>query len=77
VVASSIPTLREIFDDETGILVPPRDVEQLAEALGRVLDDEELARALGEGGRERFLTRLTAEQSHRRMIELYHKLAGS
>jgi glycosyltransferase involved in cell wall biosynthesis len=55
VVASSIPTLREVVDEETGILVPPRDVERLVEAVGRVLDDEKLA--LGKGGRERFLTR--------------------
>jgi len=75
VVASNVPTLREVVDDGcSGLLVPPRDPVQLAEAMGRVLDDPTLARRLGERGRELFLERLTADQSHRRMIELYERL---
>lgn len=75
VVASSLPTLREVVEEgASGLLVPPRDPAQLAEAMGRVLDDPKLARRLGDRGRELFLERLTGEQSHRRMIELYERL---
>jgi glycosyltransferase involved in cell wall biosynthesis len=78
VVASSLPTLREVVEEGcSGLLVPPRDPTQLVEAMGRVLDDPKLARRLGDRGRELFLTRLTAEQSHRRMIELYERLLVS
>jgi Glycosyl transferases group 1 len=72
---SSLPTLREVVQEgASGLLVPPRDPAQLAEAMGRVLDDPKLARRLGDRGRELFLERLTGEQSHRRMIELYDRL---
>jgi glycosyltransferase involved in cell wall biosynthesis len=78
VIASDLPTLREIIEDGgSGLLVPPRNPERLAEATGRVLDDPETRRRLGDQGRELFLTRLTAEQSHRRMIELYKRLVGA
>ena len=76
VVASSLPTLREVVDEGcSSLLVPPRDPARLAETMGRVLDDPKLARRLGDRGRELFLTRLTAEQSHDRMIELYERLS--
>jgi glycosyltransferase involved in cell wall biosynthesis len=75
VVASTLPTLREVVEEgSSGLLVPPRDPAQLAEAMGRVLDDPKLARQLGDRGRELFLERLTGEQSQRRMIELYEQL---
>jgi glycosyltransferase involved in cell wall biosynthesis len=78
VIASSIPPLREVVEEGgSGLLVPSRDPARLAEAIGRVLDDPKLARRLGDRGRELFLTRLTAEQSHRRMIELYEQLSVS
>jgi glycosyltransferase involved in cell wall biosynthesis len=78
VIASDLPTLREIIEDGgSGLLVPPRNPERLAEATGRVLDDPETRRRLGDQGRELFLTRLTAEQSHRRIIELYKRLVGA
>jgi glycosyltransferase involved in cell wall biosynthesis len=78
VVASDLPTLREVVEEGgSGLLVPPRNPERLAEAMGRMLDDPEASRQLGERGRELFLTRLTAEQSHRRMIELYERLVAA
>jgi glycosyltransferase involved in cell wall biosynthesis len=78
VVASSIPTLREVVEEgRSGLLVSPNDLPRLAGAIGRVLDDPKLARRLGDRGRHLFLTRLTAEQSHRRMIELYEQLSVS
>jgi glycosyltransferase involved in cell wall biosynthesis len=78
IVASNLPTLCEVVDDgASGLLVPPRDPDRLAQAMGRLVDTPDLARRLGDHGRERFLTRLTAEQSHRRMIELYERLAAT
>jgi glycosyltransferase involved in cell wall biosynthesis len=78
VVASNLATVRELVDDgASGLLVPPRDAGRLAEAIARVVDDPELAARLGDRGRERFLSRLTTEQSHRRMMDLYERLAAT
>ncbi len=54
VVASHIPGYREVVRDEVeGLLVPPEDAPALAAALGRLLDDHELAGSLGAAGRVR------------------------
>jgi phosphatidyl-myo-inositol alpha-mannosyltransferase len=54
VVASDIPGYREVVRDGVeGILVPPRDPHAVVDAVGRVLDDPELARRFAEAGRER------------------------
>lgn len=42
-----------VEDGVTGLLVDPLDVNEIARAIVRVLEDEELARRLGENGRKR------------------------
>jgi glycosyltransferase involved in cell wall biosynthesis len=42
-----------IKDNETGLLAQPNSVESLYHALRRILDDDQLARRLGEAGSER------------------------
>jgi len=54
VVAGAVGGLLDLVDDgETGLLVPPRDVPALREALERLLGDRELRRRMGEAARER------------------------
>ena len=54
VVASDIAGYRDVVSDGVdGLLVPPRDPEALATGLVRVLKEPDLARRLGEAGRER------------------------
>ena len=54
VVASGVGGLRDlVVHEETGLLVPPRDVRALRGALERLLADGELRRRMGEAGRER------------------------
>jgi phosphatidylinositol alpha-mannosyltransferase len=54
VVASDIVGYREVVRDGVeGILVPPRDPEALAGAVGKLLDDPEDAARLGAAGRDR------------------------
>jgi glycosyltransferase involved in cell wall biosynthesis len=58
VIAASIGGLGEIVrDGVTGLLVPPGEAEPLAAAIVRVASDPRLARAMGEAGRQRALTR--------------------
>ena len=54
VVATQVGGIPElVVDGETGLLVPPSDVEQLVEALGQVLNSETLRRRMGQAGRRR------------------------
>lgn len=60
VVASAVGGLLDlVVDDETGLLVPPRNVEALRTALERLLGDADLRRRMGEAGRERIREHFT------------------
>ena len=57
VVAGAVGGLLDLVaDEETGLLVPPRDVSVLRAALERLLADEELRKRLGAAARERART---------------------
>jgi phosphatidyl-myo-inositol alpha-mannosyltransferase len=52
VVASDIPGYAQVVEaDRTGLLVPPRDADALAGALGRLIDDPQRRQAMGERAR--------------------------
>lgn len=73
VVSTDIPGCREaVVPDETGILVQPRDVPALAAALSRLVENPELAEAMGRAGRKlaerRFDVRLVNEDILRTVL---------
>lgn len=71
VVAAAIGQIREcIRHGETGWLYPPGDVDALADALGGLLSDEALARALGRAGREYVRRHHTWEGNARAVLDL-------
>jgi glycosyltransferase involved in cell wall biosynthesis len=54
VVAGAVGGLLDlVVHEETGLLVPPRDVQALRQALHRLLEDEELRARLGANARKR------------------------
>ncbi len=60
VVAGDVGGLRDlVVHEETGLLVPPRNVGALREALERLLADRELRRRMGEAGRARIAEHFT------------------
>jgi glycosyltransferase involved in cell wall biosynthesis len=60
VVASAVGGLLDLVaDGETGIHVPPGDVDALRSALRRLLEDSELRTRMGEAGRERVRERFS------------------
>jgi glycosyltransferase involved in cell wall biosynthesis len=60
VVASKCGGLQDIvIDGKTGFLVPPGDVDALAERLNRLLDSASLRAALGAAGRRRVAAQYT------------------
>jgi glycosyltransferase involved in cell wall biosynthesis len=68
--AGGVPEL--IDDGETGILVPPRDVDALASAILRLSNDPQLALTLAAAGRRTVVERF----SSRRSAEVIARLVG-
>ena len=58
----------------TGLIVPPRDVESLRQAMRRLLQDPQLRCQLGEAGRRRVVSEFTRELHIERILGLYHEL---
>jgi glycosyltransferase involved in cell wall biosynthesis len=72
VVATAVGGVPElVVDGETGLLVPPGDVEALTRALDDLLGDPDRARRLGEAGRRRALEKFSADEAAARVLELY------
>ena len=72
VVASRVGGVSElVVDGENGFLVSPRDPQELATALARLVDDPDLRRRLGAVGRVRAETRFNLNAFRRAHLELY------
>ncbi len=75
VIASRAGGLAEIVQHEkTGLLVPPSDADQLAQALLRLLQNKNLAEEMGRAGREFALTHFNPSTYADRFLILYEKL---
>lgn len=61
-------------DGETGLVVPARDADALAEAINRLLDDDALRGAMSNKGRERATREFSDESVIDRVLDLYHDL---
>ena len=75
VVATDIDGVREVIEDkETGILVPPRNPEKLAQAVIRLLRDKEHAQKLGQKIDEEVPPRFTLSRMVAQIQSLYLRL---
>jgi len=75
VITSRIAGLPEVVEDEkTGLLVPPGDPTALADAIIRLLEDEELRRSMGQAGRERVLQHFTWDKIVQDLVPHYEAL---
>ncbi len=73
VVATDVGGVREAIG-ECGIVVRPREPEELAQALVRLLQDQTLRAAMGNEARQRALSYFTVERSLRLYLESYRRL---
>lgn len=72
VVATAVGGTPElVVDGETGLLVPPNDVEALTSALKGLLEDPDRARRMGEAGRSRVEREFSLAASAKRVVALY------
>jgi glycosyltransferase involved in cell wall biosynthesis len=76
VVATPVGGTPEVVvDGVTGLLVPPRDPDALADALRRLLADAPLRARMGDAGYERVQARFSADAMTGRVLEIYDAIA--
>jgi glycosyltransferase involved in cell wall biosynthesis len=68
--------LDSIEDGQTGLLVPPNDVEAMAKAILRVANDRTWADCVGVQARERVAAQFTLEQYAARIESVYERCLG-
>lgn len=75
IVGSAVSALPEVVvDGETGLLVPPRDVDGLAAALRLLLADAPLRKHMGLMGQERLETHFSIQKMVDETVALYEQL---
>lgn len=75
VIAAAVGAQPEIVDDgETGFLVPPGDVQALAQKLTQLLENRSLSEQMGRAGRDRALTEFSEDKRNDRFLEIYRQL---
>jgi phosphatidylinositol alpha-mannosyltransferase len=76
VVASDIPGYRAVMTEDGGLLVPPGDVAALADAVVRLLADEERRQQYGGAGHRLVLERFSWDDIGRRLARIYQLVTG-
>jgi len=77
VVATRVGGIPEVVEHGvTGLLVPPRDPEALAQAIIALLQDRERAEAMGQAGRARVEKYFSVERMVQQTEALYEDLIG-
>ena len=75
VVASNIHGIPDVVEDGvTGLLVPPKDVAALSQAIVRLLRDGDERRRMGAAGRQMVTARYSWSDNVRQMESLYESL---
>jgi phosphatidylinositol alpha-1,6-mannosyltransferase len=64
-----------IIDDETGFIIDGTDVQLLSGSIVRLLNDDELARNMGQAGKK-YAATLTPEANAARVWEIYKEIAA-
>ena len=78
IVASDVPGCREVVRDGwNGLLVPPKDPQALAEAIGRLLVDPGLRARMGEAGRQLAVERYSDKIINAETLRLYATVLGT
>lgn len=73
VIASRIPALEELVDD-AGILVDPKNKEEIKDAILRLIDDEKLRISLAERSKKRIKENFSQKAMIDKTIALYESL---
>jgi glycosyltransferase involved in cell wall biosynthesis len=75
VISTTVGGVPDLVSDETGILVPPGDVEALSHAMSRLAEDSRLRERMGQAGRKRYEKLFNPELVLPLMIATYRRVA--
>ncbi len=73
VVSTAGGGVEAVIHGETGLLVPPKDIDATAAALDTLLSDEPLRRRMGVAGRQRIESYFARDRFVDRMLQTYEK----
>ncbi len=74
VIVTDVGSLSEIVDDgETGLVIPPKDVEKLAESIIYLLKNDEIRRKMGEAGYRKLKTDLSWDVISETIFQAYRE----
>jgi glycosyltransferase involved in cell wall biosynthesis len=76
VATAALGHLESITDGDTGLLVPAEDVEAMAKAIQRIVEDAELAAELAANARANALARFTTERYAAEVVRLVRELTS-
>jgi len=76
VVATAVPGIQELLEQEAGILVPLDDIRALEKALDRLIEDPQFRQRLGRKGKEWVSRFYSLETYLQRWQALYEELMG-
>ena len=78
VIASNLSGIpEEVEDGSSGLLVQPRDVTQIADAIIKILSNEELAQEMGKRGREIVETKFTVDRMVKQTLDAYETIKNA
>jgi glycosyltransferase involved in cell wall biosynthesis len=76
-VVGDLPALRRLVEkNRNGILVDPRSEDEIAKAIVQLLQNDALAKEMGERGRQAFCERYNWESVFARLLKLYWEVNG-
>lgn len=72
VISTDVSGISEVIEDRvTGLLVPQKDPQAIADAVSQLVHDRARALQMARQGRARALKQFDAETNHKRVLELY------
>ena len=78
VIATSVGGVYSVIrDNETGLMVSPKDSAHLARRMLELLNDPIRARAIAEAGRQTVLTEFNVEKMVSLTVALYRQILGT
>ena len=76
VIASSIKPLRELVGKEAGVLVDPRQSDEIAQAIVKLFREGDTRRAMGAAGKRRIRENFSEQNMVEKTIAVYEKVLG-